>query len=68
MEIWNSYIHEHRKTKHIKIKNNIDKYIKQHDKSYEDIRNSVMETPETKDTYIENILAKIGRKQININV
>ena len=46
--------------KHIKIKKNIDKYIKQHENSYEDIRNSVVETPETKETYVENIISKIS--------
>ena len=33
--------------------------------SYEDIRNSVMETPETKETDVENIISKIGKKNKN---
>ena len=68
MDIWNNFLNEYKNKKPINMKHNVDKYIKQHEKSYEDIRNSVMETPETKENHIENIISKIAKKKININV
>ena len=68
MDIWYNFLNEYKNKKHIKMKHNEDKYIKQHEKSYEDIRNSVIETPETNENHIENIISKTAKKKININV
>ena len=68
MDIWNLYIHEktHRKkSENIKNNNNI---LKRYDKSYDEIRNHVLETPETKENHLSQVIGNLPRKKININV
>ena len=68
MDIWNLYIHErtHRKkTENIKNNNNI---LKRYDKSYDEIRNHVLETPETKENHLSQVIGNLPRKKINIKV
>ena len=62
MDIWNLYIHErtHRKkTENIKNNNNI---LKRYDKSYDEIRNHVLETPETKENHLSQVIGNLPRK------
>ena len=67
MDIWNLYIHErtHRK-KTENIKNN--NILKRYDKSYDEIRNHVLETPETKENHLSQVIGNLTRKKINIKV
>ena len=68
MDIWNCYLHEmkhKKKLEHIKNNNNI---FKKYDKSYDDIRNHVLETPETKENHLSQVIGNLPRKKININV
>ena len=37
MDIWNNFLNEYKHKKPIKMKHNVDKHFKQHEKSYEDI-------------------------------
>ena len=63
MDIWNLYIHEktHRKKiENIKNNNNI---LKRYDKSYDEIRNHVLETPETKENHLSQVIGNLPRKK-----
>ena len=42
--------------------------LKRYDKSYDEIRNHVLETPETKENHLSQVIGNLPRKQININV
>ena len=68
MDIWNNYIFEikhKKKVENIKNNNNI---LKKYSKSYDEIRNHVLETPETKENHLSQVIANLPRKKININV
>ena len=68
MEIWNLYLSEKKhkqKMENIKNNNNI---LKRYDKSYDEIRNHVLETPETKENHLSQVIGNLPRKKININV
>ena len=68
MEIWNLYLSERKhkkKMENIKTNNNI---LKRYDKSYDEIRNHVLETPETKENHLSQVIGNLPRKKININV
>ena len=68
MEIWNLYLSERKhkkKMENIKNNNNI---LKRYDKSYDEIRNHVLETPETKENHLSQVIGNLPRKKININV
>ena len=66
MDIWNVYISER---KHGKKKENIknNNILKKYDKSYDDIRTHVLETPETKENHLSQVIGNLPRKK-NINV
>ena len=52
MDIWNVYLHEIKHKKKMEnIKNN--NILKRYEKSYEEIRNHVLETPETKENHLK---------------
>ena len=42
--------------------------LKRYDKSYDEIRNRVLETPETKENHLSQVIGNLPRKKININV
>ena len=68
MDIWNEYLHERKhkkKMENIKNNNNI---LKKYDKSYDEIRTHVLETPETKENHLSQVIGNLPRKKININV
>ena len=70
MDIWNLYLHEKtingkKKKEQININN---KYIKNHSNSYDEIRNHVLETPETKENAFGMVLSNLPKKIINISV
>ena len=67
MDIWNVYISER---KHGKKKENIknNNILKKYDKSYDDIRTHVLETQETKENQLSQVVGNLTRKKININV
>ena len=66
MDIWNLYLNGKKHTNKIEnIKNN---NLKRYDKSYEEIRNHVLETPETKENHLSQVITNLPRKKININV
>jgi hypothetical protein len=44
------------------------KYIKKHEKSYEEIRTHVLETPESKEQCVAQVIGNISKKKVNINV
>ena len=63
MDIWNQYLHEKKhkkKMEHIKNNNNI---LKKYDKSYDDIRTHVFETPETKENHLSQVIGNLPRKK-----
>ena len=67
MDIWNVYISERKHGKKMEnIKNN--NILKKYDKSYDDIRTHVLETPETKENQLSQVVGNLARKKININV
>ena len=67
MDIWNVYLHEIKHKKKMEnIKNN--NILKRYEKSYEEIRNHVLETPETKENHLSQVIGNLSRKKININV
>jgi len=66
MDIWNSYSEGNRHRDKIEnIKHNI---IKSHHKSYDDIRTQILETPETKEYAIAQVIANLPKNKINIKV
>jgi len=70
MDIWKMYLFEKtlngkKKKEQININN---KYIKNHSNSYEEIRNHVLETPETKENAFGMVLGNLPKKIINISV
>ena len=70
MDIWKKYLYEktltgNKKKDQININN---KYIKNHSKSYDEIRNHVLETPETKENAIAMVVGNLPKKIINISV
>ena len=68
MDIWNVYISERKHKKKIEnIKNN-NNILKKYDKSYDEIRTHVLETPETKENHVSQVIGNLPRKKININV
>ena len=68
MEIWNLYLSERKhKKKMQKIKHN-NNILNRYDKSYDEIRNHVLETPETKENHLSQVIGNLPRKKININV
>ena len=68
MDIWNVYLHEIKHKKKMEnIKNNSN-ILKRYEKSYEEIRNHVLETPETKENHLSQVIGNLSRKKININV
>ena len=48
--------------------NKNNKYIKKHEKSYEDIRTHVLETAETKTNCQAQVVGNLQKKKVNINV
>jgi hypothetical protein len=67
MDIWNVYLHEIKHKKKMEnIKNN--NILKRYEKSYEEIRNHVLETPETKENHLSQVIGNLSRTKININV
>jgi hypothetical protein len=70
MDIWKKYLYEktlngNKKKDQININN---KHIKNHSKSYDEIRNHVLETPETKENAFGMVLQNLPKKIINISV
>ena len=70
MDIWKKYLYEktltgNKKKDQININN---KHIKNHSKSYDEIRNHVLETPETKENNFGMVLGNLPKKIINISV
>jgi len=65
MEIFSSYKSQKNQNKQIENKN---KYIKKHVKSYEEIRTHVLETPESKERSVEQVIGNLAKKKVNINV
>ena len=55
--------HRKHKINKWKIKKNI---FKKHAKSYEDIRTHVLETPESKDQCVAQVVGNIAKKKVNI--
>ena len=68
MDIWNCYTHEKSHKKKMENSQNINKYLKKRDTSYDEIRNHVLETPETKENSLGQIVGTLKKKKININV
>ena len=63
MDIWNLYIHGKKHTnKRENLKNN-NNILKRYEKSYEEIRNHVLETPETKENHLSQVIANLPRKK-----
>ena len=67
MDIWNVYINERKRKKKMENTNN-NSILKKYDKSYDDIRTHVLETPETKENHLSQVIGNLPRKKININV
>jgi hypothetical protein len=70
MDIWKKYLYEktltgNKKKDQININN---KYIKNHSNSYDEIRNHVLETPESKENAFGMVLRNLPKKIINISV
>ena len=70
MDIWKKYLYEktltgNKKKDQININN---KHIKNHSNSYDEIRNHVLETPETKENAFGMVLGNLPKKIINISV
>ena len=62
MDIWNNYILEIKHKKKVdNIKNN--NILKQYSKSCDEIRNHVLETPETKENHLSQVIANLPRKK-----
>ena len=68
MDIFNSYKSQKTQNKEIENVNKNNKYIKKHEKSYEDIRNHVLETPESKPNCQAQVIGNLQKKKVNINV
>jgi hypothetical protein len=68
MDIWNVYISERKHKKKMENKNKNDNILKKYDKSYDEIRTHVLETPETKENHLSQVIGNLPRKKININV
>ena len=70
-EIWNTFsiakVSDKPKNNREKIINN-NKYLKNYDKSYEDIRNHVLETQEFKHENVDQKIGMLSKKKVNINV
>ena len=68
MEIFNAYKTQKKQSKQMEEINKNKKYIKKHEKSYEEIRTHVLETPESKEQCIAQVIGNISKKKVNINV
>jgi hypothetical protein len=65
MEIWNDYCtNKSKNPKKLDYKNIKHKY----DESYNEIRNHVLETPESKENHLSQVVGNLPRKKINIKV
>ena len=65
LEIWSNYSsHKSKNPKKLDYKTIKHKY----DESYNEIRNHVLETPETKENQLSQVVGNLPRKKININV
>jgi hypothetical protein len=68
MEIFNAYKTQKTQSKQMEDINKNKKYIKKHEKSYEEIRTHVLETPESKENSVSQVIGNISKKKVNINV
>ena len=68
MEVWKKYMHQ--KCHHKKVENvqNVNKYLKKRDSSYDEIRNHVLETPESKENSLAQVVGGLKKKKINIKI
>ena len=65
--VWNEYIHKKKpETKIGHIQNN--KYLKKYDQTYNEIRNHVLETHETKENHLSQVISSLPKKKLNIHV
>ena len=65
LEIWSNYSsHKSKNPKKLDYKTIKHKY----DESYNEIRNHVLETPESKDQCVAQVIGNLVKKKININV
>ena len=68
MEIFNAYKTQKTQSKQMEDINKNKKYIKKHEKSYEEIRTHVLETPESKEQCVAQVIGNMSKKKVNINV
>ena len=68
MEIFNAYKTQKTQSKQMEDINKNKKSIKKHEKSYEEIRTHVLETPESKEQCVAQVIGNISKKKVNINV
>ena len=68
MEIFSSYTSQKTQNKQMESINRNKKYIKKHETSYEDIITHVLETPESKDQCVAQVIGNLVKKKINIIV
>ena len=54
--------------KKIENSQNISRYLKKRDTSYDEIRNHVLETPETKENYLGQVVGNLQKQKNNINI
>ncbi len=66
-EIWNNFGNRGKNNNRVKIINN-NKYLKNYTKTYEDIRNHVLETQEFKHENVDQKIGMLSKKKVNINV
>ena len=66
MDIWNEYLHEKKQKENGKYKNGKykKKYLKKrYDKSYDEIETHVLDTPETKENHLSQVIGNLPRKK-----
>ena len=68
MEIFNAYKTQKTQSKQMEDINKNKKYIKKQEKSYEEIRTHVLETPESKEQCVAQVIGNMSKKKVNINV
>ena len=66
--MFNAYKAQKTQNKQMEDINKNKKYIKKHEKSYEDIISHVLVTPESKEQCVAQVVGNIAKKKVNINV